>query len=64
MKSSWFVALVTSLVAGIRPPVQGDQRQAVYRGGLEGEAQSGGAKILLGGHAEGQVVYPTILTGT
>ena len=28
------------------------------------EAQSGGAKLLLGGHAEGQVVYPTILTNT
>jgi len=28
------------------------------------EAQSGGAKLLLGGHSEGQVVYPTILTGT
>jgi acyl-CoA reductase-like NAD-dependent aldehyde dehydrogenase len=28
------------------------------------EAQSGGAKLLLGGHSEGQVVYPTILTNT
>lgn len=28
------------------------------------EAQSGGARLLLGGYAEGQVVYPTILTGT
>jgi len=28
------------------------------------EAQSGGARLLLGGHAEGQVVYPTILTHT
>ncbi len=28
------------------------------------EAQSGGAQLLLGGHAEGRVVYPTILTGT
>ncbi|HEY3668704.1 MAG TPA: aldehyde dehydrogenase family protein [Polyangiaceae bacterium] len=28
------------------------------------EAQSGGAKLLLGGHSDGQVVYPTILTGT
>ncbi|MEO8904319.1 MAG: aldehyde dehydrogenase family protein [Polyangiaceae bacterium] len=28
------------------------------------EAQTGGAKLLLGGHAEGQVVYPTILTNT
>ncbi len=28
------------------------------------EAQSAGAKVLLGNHAEGQVVYPTILTNT
>ena len=28
------------------------------------EAQGGGAQLKLGGHAEGQVVYPTILTGT
>lgn len=28
------------------------------------EAESGGAQRLLGGHAEGQVVYPTILTHT
>ena len=28
------------------------------------EAQDGGARLLLGGHAEGQVVYPTILTNT
>jgi acyl-CoA reductase-like NAD-dependent aldehyde dehydrogenase len=28
------------------------------------EAQAGGARLLLGGHAEGQVVYPTILTNT
>lgn len=28
------------------------------------EAVSGGATLLLGGHADGQVVYPTILTGT
>ena len=28
------------------------------------EAREGGANMLLGGHAEGQVVYPTILTGT
>jgi acyl-CoA reductase-like NAD-dependent aldehyde dehydrogenase len=28
------------------------------------EAQSGGAQLLLGGHSEGQVVYPTILTST
>ena len=28
------------------------------------EAQSGGARLVLGGHAEGQVVYPTILTQT
>jgi acyl-CoA reductase-like NAD-dependent aldehyde dehydrogenase len=28
------------------------------------EAQSGGATLVLGGHAEGQVVYPTILTDT
>ena len=28
------------------------------------EAQSGGAKLVLGGHAEGQVVFPTILTDT
>ncbi len=28
------------------------------------EAQSGGAKLLLGGHADGQVVYPTILSNT
>lgn len=28
------------------------------------EAQSGGAQLLLGGHSEGQVVYPTILTNT
>jgi acyl-CoA reductase-like NAD-dependent aldehyde dehydrogenase len=28
------------------------------------EAKEGGASVLLGGHAEGQVVYPTILTGT
>jgi acyl-CoA reductase-like NAD-dependent aldehyde dehydrogenase len=28
------------------------------------EAQEGGARLLLGGHAEGQVVYPTILTNT
>jgi acyl-CoA reductase-like NAD-dependent aldehyde dehydrogenase len=28
------------------------------------EARSGGARLLLGGHSEGQVVYPTILTNT
>jgi len=28
------------------------------------EAKDGGAHVLLGGHAEGQVVYPTILTNT
>lgn len=28
------------------------------------EARTGGAKLLLGGHAEGRVVYPTILTDT
>jgi acyl-CoA reductase-like NAD-dependent aldehyde dehydrogenase len=28
------------------------------------EAQSGGAELLLGGQAEGQLVYPTILTNT
>lgn len=28
------------------------------------EAKNGGATLVLGGHAEGQVVYPTILTGT
>jgi len=28
------------------------------------EAKDGGARVLLGGHAEGQVVYPTILTNT
>ncbi len=28
------------------------------------EAESGGARVLLGGHAEGQVVYPTILSNT
>ena len=28
------------------------------------EAQSGGARLLLGGDSEGQIVYPTILTGT
>ncbi len=28
------------------------------------EAREGGARVLLGDHAEGQVVYPTILTGT
>lgn len=28
------------------------------------EARAGGASLLLGGHAEGQIVYPTILTHT
>jgi len=28
------------------------------------EAKDGGARVLLGGHAEGQVVYPTILSNT
>ena len=28
------------------------------------EAQAGGAQLLLGGHAEGQLVYPTILSNT
>lgn len=28
------------------------------------EAKDGGARLLLGGHADGQVVYPTILTNT
>jgi len=28
------------------------------------EAKEGGARLLLGGHADGQVVYPTILTDT
>jgi acyl-CoA reductase-like NAD-dependent aldehyde dehydrogenase len=28
------------------------------------EAKDGGARVLLGGHAQGQIVYPTILTNT
>jgi len=28
------------------------------------EAKEGGARVLLGGHAEGQIVYPTILSNT